>query len=113
MAERKENYSDELVQRIVAMYEEAGRDNERVREIAELVGKPYRSVVAKLSREGVYVKAAPAPRVIKDEGPTKKELLRDLDALGFDVGGLEPATKAAIEQVLNLVRAVKAAAQAA
>lgn len=94
----KENYSAELVAKIRDMYAELG--NAGLEAIAETAGKTKRSVISKLVREGVYVAdAKPAPKA-KDEGPTKKELLRDLEATGFNVEGLEPATKDAIARVL-------------
>ena len=79
MAEaRKVNYSPELTGQIVSAYQ-AGT---AVEEIAETIGKSVRSVRSKLVREGVYVaKEKPATR--KVEGPTKKELLIDIDATGL------------------------------
>jgi hypothetical protein len=99
----KVNYTEEAVAKMLAMYEELGNDG--VEAIADALGKPKRSVISKLVREGVYqTPEKPAPKA-KDEGPTKKEILRDLSAEGFDVSGLEPATKDAIARVLTLVRA--------
>lgn len=107
----KENYSAELVARIRAMYDELGNDG--LEAIATAAGKTKRSVISKLVREGVYVASEkPAPKA-KDEGPTKKELLRDLEAAGFNVEGLEPATKDAIARVLALASQPVEVAQAA
>lgn len=98
-ATQKVNYTEAMVTKMREMYE----NKESVEAIAEALGKPTRSVISKLVREGVYVAPEkPAPKA-KDEGPTKKELLRDLEAAGFDVTGLEPATKDAIKRVLTLV----------
>jgi ribosomal protein S11 len=94
----KENYPAELVAQIRARYEELG--NAGLETIATEIGKTKRSVISKLVREGVYIADAPAPKAAKVEGPTKKELLRDLEAAGFNVEGLEPATKDAIARVL-------------
>ena len=95
MAEaRKINYSPELTGQIVSAYQ-AGT---AVEEIAETIGKSVRSVRSKLVREGVYVaKEKVATR--KVEGPTKKEILRDLDATGFDTKGFEGATKDALTRL--------------
>ena len=99
MAEaRKINYSPELTGQIVSAYQ-AGT---AVEEIAETIGKSVRSVRSKLVREGVYVaKQKVATR--KVEGPTKKEILRDLDATGFDTKGFEGATKDALTRLLGMV----------
>ena len=94
----KVNYSPELTGQIVSAYQ-AGT---AVEEIAETIGKSVRSVRSKLVREGVYVaKEKPATR--KVEGPTKKEILRDLDATGFDTKGFEGATKDALTRLLGMV----------
>lgn len=100
----KENYSAELVATLLARYEELG--NAGLESIAAEVGKTKRSVISKLVREGVYVADAPAPKVAKVEGPTKKDMLRDLEATGFNVEGLEPATKDAIARVLAVAQSV-------
>ena len=99
MAEaRKVNYSPELTGQIVSAYQ-AGT---AVEEIAETIGKSVRSVRSKLVREGVYVaKEKVATR--KVEGPTKKEILRNLDATGFDTKGFEGATKDALTRLLGMV----------
>ena len=99
MAEaRKIIYSPELTGQIVSAYQ-AGT---AVEEIAETIGKSVRSVRSKLVREGVYVaKEKPATR--KVEGPTKKELLIDIDATGFDTKGFEGATKEALTRLLGVI----------
>ena len=94
----KDNYTPELTGQIVSAYQ-AGT---AVEEIAETIGKSVRSVRSKLVREGVYVaKEKVATR--KVEGPTKKEILRDLDATGFDTKGFEGATKDALTRLLGMV----------
>ena len=99
MAEaNKVNYTPELTGQIVSAYQ-AGT---AVEEIAETIGKSVRSVRSKLVREGVYVaKEKPATR--KVEGPTKKELLIDIDATGFDTKGFEGATKEALTRLLGVI----------
>ena len=99
MAEaNKVNYTPELTGQIVSAYQ-AGT---AVEEIAETIGKSVRSVRSKLVREGVYVaKEKVATR--KVEGPTKKEILRNLDATGFDTKGFEGATKDALTRLLGMV----------
>jgi len=95
MAQSQTNYSAELTSQIVEQYQ-AGVD---VAEIATAIDKSVRSVRSKLVREGVYV-AKPKVASKKVQGPTKKELLRDLENLEFDVSGFEGATKDAIERLI-------------
>ena len=97
------NYTEEMVDKIISMYEDLGNDG--MAEIAEAVGRPVRSVRSKLVREGVYVATPKAVKAAKAEGPTKKELLNELENLvSFDVTGLMGATKAAIADVIALAQ---------
>lgn len=97
--EVKANYSEELTAEIVTRYN-AG---EAVEAIAESIGKAVRSVRSKLVREGVYVAPEKPKGAARDEGPTKKELLRDLEALWPDapIEGLTNATKEAISALIS------------
>jgi hypothetical protein len=105
------NYTAEMVDQIVSMYEELG--NEGLDEIAEAVGRPVRSVRSKLVREGVYIASPKAPKAKREDGPTKKDLLNELEALvAFDVNGLMGATKAAISDVIALAQSQVAQADA-
>jgi hypothetical protein len=100
------NYTSEMVERMLARYEELG--NEGLETIAAELGKPVRSVRSKLVREGVYVAAEKAPKAAKVEGPSKKDLLNELEALvDFSVDGFMGATKDAIASVIALARSVK------
>ena len=99
MAEaNKVNYTPELTGQIVSAYQ-AGT---AVEEIAETIGKSVRSVRSKLVREGVYV-AKPKKTARKVEGPSKKEILRDLESTGFDIKGFEGATKEALTRLMGMV----------
>ena len=77
MAEPKVNYTESMVERMLALYAELGNDG--IEQIAQELGKPVRAVRSKLVREGAYVAAEKAPKAKREEGPTKKELLRDLE----------------------------------
>lgn len=100
MAESKMNYTPELTESIVTQYQEGNT----VESIAEAIGKSVRSVRSKLVREGVYRAPVKTPKV-KQEGPTKKELLRELEATtGFSAEGLEGATKAAINRIMQALQ---------
>jgi hypothetical protein len=101
------NYTSEMVERMLARYEELG--NEGLETIAAELGKPVRSVRSKLVREGVYVAAEKPKAQAKVEGPSKKDLLNELEALvDFSVDGFMGATKDAIASVIALARSVKA-----
>jgi len=96
---KRENYSAELTAAIVERY----TSGETVETIAESIGKAVRSVRSKLVREGVYVAAEKPAKAKREEGPTKKELLRDLEALAPDlpIDGLVNATKEAITALID------------
>jgi DNA polymerase I-like protein with 3'-5' exonuclease and polymerase domains len=94
------NYTAEMVDQMIAMYEELGNDG--LDQIAEELDKPVRSVRSKLVREGVYV-ASPKKAAAKQDGPSKKEILRDIESVGFDVSGFEGATKAALTRLMGVV----------
>jgi len=98
--EKNTNYTPEMLEKITAMYEELGNDG--LAEIALAFDKTPRSIRSKLVREGVYV-ASPKGAAAKAEGPSKKELLRDIEALGFETEGFEGATKIALSRLLGLV----------
>jgi len=101
MAEAKTtNYSAEMVDSMVAMYNELGNDG--LDQIAAELDKTVRSVRSKLVREGVYV-ASPKKVAAKQEGPSKKEILREIESNGFDVSGFEGATKAALSRLISVV----------
>ena len=95
---QKVNYTPEMTTQIVDAYS----SGMAITEIADRVGKSARSVRSKLVREGVYV-AQPKKVTRKVEGPTKKEILRDLEGTGFDVKGFEGATKEALTRLLGMV----------
>tara|TARA_B100001778_G_scaffold288755_1_gene257280 strand:+ start:37 stop:393 length:357 start_codon:yes stop_codon:yes gene_type:complete len=94
----KANYTTEMVEQAVTMYQDLGNDG--LAQIAEAIGKNVRSVRSKLVREGVYV-ASPKTSAAKREGPTKKELLHQLEAVApFEVDGFMGATKSAIGDLI-------------
>ena len=96
---KKVNYSPELTAEIISYYT---LEKMTVDEIAKIVGKSVRSVRSKLVREGVYVaKEKVATRV--NVGPTKKDLLRSLEASGFDTKGFDGATKEALTRLIGIV----------
>lgn len=102
---KKVNYSEADIATLSNMYGELGNDG--LDRIAETLGKSVRSVRAKLVREGLYV--APEKGVAaKKEGPTKKELLIELEKVApFPVDGFLGATKEAINHLIATFTARK------
>ena len=98
--EKTPNYTNEMVDTAVSMYQELGNDG--LDQIAEAIGKNVRSVRSKLVREGVYV-ATPKKPTRKIDGPSKKEILRSIESHDFDVKGFEGATKDALTRLLGVV----------
>lgn len=105
MAEKVSNYTVEQTQKIVVDY----LQGVSVEAIAENVGKSVRSVVAKLSREGVYKKK----EYVTKNGESvvsKEELCDKIGALcGLSEGEIDSLTKAnktALQKVLQKVSLV-------
>ena len=92
----KTNYTEAQTLELVTRYQ-AG---ETVEALAEAVGKSVRSVVAKLSREGVYVaKTKPTTARV-----TKAALVQMLESkLQLAPGSLESLQKASHDQLESLV----------
>jgi predicted nucleotide-binding protein (sugar kinase/HSP70/actin superfamily) len=96
---RTPNYTDEMVNAMVADYQD-NPTKDTVAKLASEFNKTTRSIVAKLVREGVYVAA---PRVTKTGAPVirKSELVSQIqDALGVELATLEKASKADLEKLL-------------
>lgn len=102
MAEKAVTYTAEQTAEIVQSY----KAGETAEAIAQRIGKSVRSVIAKLSREGVYVaksKAAGTGRV------TKANLVSKLEALtGVAEGTFATFEKASHEALEAMVKAVEA-----
>ena len=101
MAERKApNYTEEMVTRLHEVY--LPEDSEEAREaaivqLAEEFGKNVKSVRAKLTREGIYVKKEYKTKS-GGKAETKETIVQGIaDLLGVDadtsLSGLEKATK--------------------
>jgi hypothetical protein len=105
-AAKKVNYSETDMSVLTNMYGELGNDG--LDRIAETLNKTVRSVRAKLVREGLYVAPEKGAAKAKKEGPTKKELLNDLEKVApFPVDGLVGATKEAISHLIATFTARK------
>ena len=106
MTTKTVNYTTEQTAQMVADYQ-AGTS---VDAIAETLGKTVRSVVAKLSREKVYV--AKAYKTKSGETPIKKDVHADFigDALGLaeaDTESLTKANKIALMKIADFIKAEK------
>jgi 4-alpha-glucanotransferase len=106
MTTKTVNYTPEQTARMVADYQ-AGTS---VETIAETFGKTVRSVVAKLSREKVYV--AKAYKTKSGELPIKKDVHADFigEALGLaeaDTESLTKANKMALMKIADFIKAEK------
>lgn len=102
MAEKTVNYTPEQTAQIVAEYK-AGTS---VESLAEALGKSVRSIVAKLSREGVYQKKDYAtktgePVVSKDE--LADAIAKALSLSEADAESLTKANKSALKAILAKV----------
>ena len=99
---RVPNYTDEMVNAMVADYQD-NPTKDTVTRLASEFNKSTRSIVAKLVREGVYIAA---PRVTKTGAPVirKSEIVAQIqDALGVEFSTLEKASKADLERLLAAV----------
>ena len=96
------NYTDEMVANMTKQYQ-ANPTRETVDELAREFGKTTRSIIAKLSREGVYVAQ---PRTTKSGEPivAKAELVSEVATiLGVevdDIASLEKATKVHLKELV-------------
>ena len=98
------NYSEKDVSMMIEAYE-ATPTRETVETLAETLGKNTRSVIAKLSREGVY-KAQ--PRVTKAGEPVvlKAEFVARIEkALGFSIPSISKATKSDLSKLADHLEA--------
>ena len=99
------NYSEEVTTTIVAAYA-ANPTMETVRELAELYEKTTKSIIGKLSREGVYQKSSYTTKT-GNKPVTKVELVTQLaDYLQIEldsIAGLEKSPKAALQKVLDVL----------
>ena len=95
------NYTPDQVETMVEMYAEGGTATD-IAAIAAVVGKSTRSVIANLSREGVYVAK---PRVSGGRVLRKANIVSIIaDLIGSEVPSLVKASK---EDLIVLATAVK------
>jgi len=98
-AKASPNYNEAIINDIVSAYT-ASPVRSTVDALAAKHGKTSRSVIAKLSALGVYVK--PAPVTKRGEPVVKKEVFVEAieKALGVTVPSLEKVTKADLQTIM-------------
>jgi hypothetical protein len=99
MADKTVNYTFEQTQQVIAAY----KNGDSVESIAQALGKTARSIIAKLSREGVYQKKAYTTKA--GERPVKKDAQADKLAEFFglteaEADSLTKANKTALAKIL-------------
>lgn len=100
MTAKTVNYTAEQTAKIIADY----KDGVAVEVIAASVAKSVRSIVAKLSREGVYQKKEYVTK--KGEKPAKKDSVADaigavLQMTEAEIDSLTKANKTALQKIFN------------
>ena len=99
---KPKNYTDEMVAEMHELYT-ANPTRETVDMIAENFGKSVRSVIAKLSREGIYVSQ---PRVTKRGEPVVRnaELVAQIEEhFGVELPTLVKASKTDLQNLLGSI----------
>jgi hypothetical protein len=97
---RAKNYTDEMVAQMVDAYQ-ANPTRETVEMLSAELGKTVRSVIAKLSREGVYVAQ---PKVTKTGEPVvrKAELVAQINAhFNAEMPTLVKASKSDLQKLVD------------
>lgn len=101
-------YTHEQGDELHDAYIVADGDDERkdvVVKYARLWNKPTRSIIAKLSKMGVYKSIARTSKVTGDKPETKEQLVRKLESKFFAIdgawAGLEKAPKLVLVALLN------------
>tara|TARA_R100001510_G_scaffold22399_1_gene19613 strand:- start:177 stop:485 length:309 start_codon:yes stop_codon:yes gene_type:complete len=93
------NYTEEQVELMIEAYK-SNPSRETVENLAEDLDKSIKSIIGKLSREGVYKKTVYKTKTGEDP-ETKKQIVQDLaDKLNINyeaVAGLEKAPKTALK----------------
>jgi|TARA_Y100000114_G_scaffold68332_1_gene62633 hypothetical protein len=101
------NYTEEQVAYMTKLYEE-NPTRETVENLAEELGKSVKSIIGKLSREGVYKKTVYKTKTGEDP-ITKKELVIELasylDISEDSILGLEKSPKRDLKYLVDTVRA--------
>lgn len=109
MTAKTVNYTPEMTAELVAAYK-AAPVADTVSAFAVKFGKTTKSVVAKLSKEGVYVKKEYVSKT--GAAPVKKDTVADeigkiLDMTEAEVDSLTKANKTALAKIANALKAAE------
>ena len=100
------SYTKEMTEKIVASYSN-NPTRETVEELAEHYSKSIKSIIGKLSREGVYKRESYKTKTGEDP-ITKLDLVANIaDELGLEdqaIAGLEKSPKSALKSILSALR---------
>ena len=100
------NYTEEQVAYMTKLYKESPT-RETVENLAEELGKSVKSIIGKLSREGVYKKTVYKTKTGEDP-ITKKELVEELasylDISADSILGLEKSPKRDLKFLVDTIR---------
>ena len=97
------NYTDEMVNAMTEQYQ-ANPTRETVDSLAREFGKTTRSIIAKLSREGVYVAQPRTPKTgeaIVSKAELVSEVATILGVAVDDIASLEKATKVHLKALVD------------
>jgi len=100
------NYTEQQVQHMIEEYKN-NPTRETVENLAEELDKSVKSIIGKLSREGVYQKTVYKTKTGEDP-VTKKELVEELsDLVGIEysmIAGLEKSPKIDLKRLVDTLR---------
>lgn len=100
------NYTEQQVQHMIEEYKN-NPTRETVENLAEELNKSIKSIIGKLSREGVYQKTVYKTKTGEDP-VTKKELVEELsDLVGIEydmIAGLEKSPKADLKRLVDILK---------
>ena len=96
------NYTDEMIAEMVSIYNEQPTRN-TVDNLAQRFEKTPRSIIAKLSAEGVYQKPAATTKT-GEPVVRKSELVAQIqEAVGIEVPSAEKMTKADLQALVKAI----------
>lgn len=100
------NYTEQQVQHMIEEYKN-NPTRETVENLAEELNKSIKSIIGKLSREGVYQKTVYKTKTGEDP-VTKKELVEELsDLVGIEydmIAGLEKSPKIDLKRLVDILK---------
>lgn len=103
------SYTKEMTEAIVSAYQESPT-RETVDTLAETYEKSVKSIIGKLSREGVYRREVYTTKT-GEKPVTKQELVAEiatgLEIADWKLAGLEKAPKLALKEIRNAIESME------